>query len=204
MRRIAGFLVLVVAGAVAFVGTVAPREYSLAARVRADSAGAFFVNPATAPLTFSIEPRAGGDGQTVRYRGTGYTPGGDVVVLMTADGLIVAEDHADAEGAIAGSFQAPDRAQLTGETGNDIPVFAIDQATGRESERVTFTYTGEAPTPEPVVGRPVRVHAGTCDAPDREPRYDLTDLTVPEATPEGAGEAAVAEAVGGVEVLAVP
>lgn len=50
-----------------------------------------------------------------------------------------------------------------------------------------------APTPTPVEGRPIHVHAGTCNDLASSPRYPLTDLTTPEATSEGAAEAAVAE-----------
>jgi hypothetical protein len=49
-------------------------------------------------------------------------------------------------------------------------------------------------TAEPVVARPAHIHRGTCDHLASEPRYDLTDLTVPTAEAEGAKEAAVAEA----------
>lgn len=136
------------------------------------------------------------------------------MVLMTGDGVIVAEDRADDGGAIAGSFRAPERDRLTGETTNDIPVWAIDEATERESERVVFTSVEATPTPtatvptataaastptpsptaEPIEGRPVHVRTGTCGNLVASPRYPLTDLATPETTPEGAPEATVAQA----------
>lgn len=49
-------------------------------------------------------------------------------------------------------------------------------------------------TPVPAGGRPAHVHRGTCDDLGGGPRYDQTDLTVPDAPAEGAAEATVAEA----------
>jgi hypothetical protein len=97
-------------------------------------------SPANAQISLAVDPIEGPDGQVVKFKGSGYTPGGDVVVLMTGDGLIVAETQADQTGAISGSFKAPERDRLTGESSNEIPVFAIDQETGLESNRVTFRY----------------------------------------------------------------
>lgn len=96
--------------------------------------------------TLSINPTSGTGGTTVSYEGTGFTPTGQVVVLISADGLIVDDTTADENGTISGSFSAPNRDEITGETGNTIPVFAIDQATGTETSRVSFTYvTGQLP-----------------------------------------------------------
>lgn len=93
--------------------------------------------------TFSIEPTSGSGGTMVSYEGEGYTPGEDVSVVISADGQIVDDTQADEGGAISGSFEAPNRDTITGETGDDVPVFAIDAATGAESERATFTYVAE-------------------------------------------------------------
>lgn len=93
----------------------------------------------TAP-TISIEPSSGSGGTTITYQGTGFTPNGEVTVVISADGLIVDEVTADGSGAIGGSFQAPNRGDITGESSNAIPVFAIDRQSGAESNRVTFTY----------------------------------------------------------------
>jgi hypothetical protein len=90
--------------------------------------------------TLTISPTSGPDGTTITYHGTGYTPNGPVSVLLTGDGLIVDETEADANGAIHGTFTAPARSRLTGESTNTIPVFTIDGASGAESARVTFTY----------------------------------------------------------------
>ncbi|MCC6790636.1 MAG: hypothetical protein IT336_03070 [Thermomicrobiales bacterium] len=150
----------------------------------------------------TIAPHRGHDGETVSFAGTGYTPGGSVSVLMTGDGLIVAETMADRDGSIAGTFRAPDRDRLTGESGNRIPVFAIDDATGQESNREYFVYVTTlptatatpSPTPTPIVGRPVHLHQGVCGALDPDWSIGLTDLTTPVA---GAAEivlATVAEA----------
>jgi hypothetical protein len=49
------------------------------------------------------------------------------------------------------------------------------------------------PTPVPVEGRPVHLHAGTCDNLAPSPRYPLTDLTTPEAIVERDHTAIVAE-----------
>lgn len=83
------------------------------------------------------------------------------------------------------------------------PVFMalpIGEQTGA-AQPVSTEEAPTAPTPAPqettedaVVGRPVHVHPGACDDLDREPRYDLTELTVPNALAEGARLAAVAEA----------
>lgn len=97
--------------------------------------------------TFTISPTSGANGTTITYTGTGYTPGGNVSVLLTGDGLVVDDTTADASGAIRGTFTAPARDQLTGESTNTIPVFALDQASGTESPRVTFTYVQVAPLP---------------------------------------------------------
>jgi hypothetical protein len=157
-------------------------------------------------LTIAINPNRGENGELVAYNGDGYTPGGAVYILMTGDGLIVAETQADGDGSISGNFTAPARSRLTGESTNDIPVFAIDQETGRESNRVTFTYLAElptatatsvpptaTPTPMPVIGRPIHIHAGTCANLETSPRYNLTDLTTPDALADGFPDATVAE-----------
>jgi hypothetical protein len=161
-----------------------------------------------AGLTLAISPNRGQDGELVTYNGDGYTPDGAVYVLMTGDGLIVAETEADGNGTIAGSFTVPARSRLTGESTDDIPVFAIDQETGRESNRVTFTYLSElptstatpapptatpSPTQTPVIGRPIHIHAGTCANLETSPRYNLTDLTTPDALVDGFPDATVAE-----------
>ncbi len=93
----------------------------------------------TAP-TLALNPTSGSGGTRVSYAGTGFTPGGVVTVVMSADGLIVDDTVADATGAISGSFTAPDRADITGEASDTIPVFALDAARGTESNRVPFTY----------------------------------------------------------------
>jgi LPXTG-motif cell wall-anchored protein len=93
----------------------------------------------TAP-TISINPTSGSGGTTVMYEGTGYTPNGEATVVISADGLIVDDTVADDSGAISGSFSAPDRDDITGESTNNIPVFAIDEDSAAESNRVTFTY----------------------------------------------------------------
>ncbi len=96
--------------------------------------------------SLSINPTSGSGGTTISYEGTGFTPEGQVTILISADGLIVDETTADENGAIRGSFSAPNRDEITGETGNTIPVFAIDQATGTETSRVSYTYiTGQLP-----------------------------------------------------------
>jgi hypothetical protein len=56
------------------------------------------------------------------------------------------------------------------------------------------TPIGGTEVPNPVVGRPAHVHAGTCGKLRRTPRYDLTDLAMPEGTPEGSRRATAAEA----------
>ncbi len=170
-------------------------------------------------LTFTIEPTEGSDGRPVRYEGDGYSPGGDVVVLMTGDGLIVDETTADDDGRISGQFQVPDRDQLTGESTDRIPVFAIDQETGRESPRVTFTYLesptvtpkptrtpsitpSPAKTPTPtatptrvaIAGRPIEIRAGTCEGPGGVSLVSLNDLTLPTSPSIGSDFATVVEA----------
>ncbi|MDQ2683139.1 MAG: hypothetical protein M3Y37_06395, partial [Chloroflexota bacterium] len=166
--------------------------------------------PVVVAPTLSITPTRGEDGERVSFSGNGYTPGGDVVILMTGDGLIVAEAQADANGAISGSFTVPARDRLTGESDNEIPVFAIDQTSGQESNRITFTYLSDLPvatstatavpptsTPQPtatpVVGRPIHIHAGTCARLETSPRYALTDLTTPVALAGDLPNATVAE-----------
>jgi hypothetical protein len=187
----------------------APRENPIATEVRTEFAGALFINLPIAPPTLAIEPTVGSGGQTVQYRGEGYTPGGAVTVLMTGDGLIVAEDRADERGAIAGSFRAPDRARLTGESTNDIPVFAIDEATGRESGRVVFTYVAETPTPVSsptpavpptptptagsAIGRPAHLHGGTCADLDPTPQSELNGVVFAEGEAAGPEVAIPAE-----------
>lgn len=166
-------------------------------------------SPPMAEITLAIAPHRGQGGDRITYAGTGYTPGGAVSVLMTGDGLIVDETVADGDGSIAGTFRAPDRDRLTGESTNRIPVFAIDEATGRESLRVTFTYTAtlptatatstptatptSTPTATPLVGRPVHIHRGVCDALDPDWSAPLTDLTTPIAGANDGGGATIAE-----------
>ena len=50
------------------------------------------VQAQTAP-TLSVSPTSGSGGTTITYHGTGYTPGGDVSVLFTGDGLPVSYTH---------------------------------------------------------------------------------------------------------------
>jgi hypothetical protein len=178
-------------------GNFVPRQNPIQTEVRTEFAGALFINlpgdqPTVMPTspTLAIDPTTGTGGDTIRFSGRHYTPGGDVSILMTGDGLIVAEVQADADGEIEGSFTAPERDRLTGESTDDIPVFAIDEASGQESARVTFTYLTVTP---PVEGRPVHVHGGVCADLASSPRYPLTDLAVPAGSPAGAPEAAVAE-----------
>jgi hypothetical protein len=177
-----------------------PRDNPIATEVRTEFAGALFINlPSAQPadMTLVVNPTTGTGGVTVFFSGDGYTPGGNVTVLMTGDGLIVAEVSADEDGSISGSFVAPERDRLTGESTNRIPVFAIDEETGRESNRAIFTYVTTLPTPTvpptPVVGRPVHVHGGSCDDLAATPRYPLTDLIVPEGVADGAPQAAISE-----------
>ncbi len=53
--------------------------------------------------------------------------------------------------------------------------------------------TQETPPPS-AGGRPAHVHRGTCADLSRQPRYNLTDLTVPSAPHEGAEAATMVEA----------
>jgi hypothetical protein len=174
-----------------------PRENPLATEVRTEFAGVLFINlPRVQPtdMTLTLNPTSGTGGDSISFTGDGYTPDGAVTVLMTGDGLIVAEIQADQNGSVAGTFTAPDRDKLTGESTNDIPVFAIDEATGRESIRAMFTYVTIVPTtPVPVVGRPIHVHGGSCNDLAATPRYPLTDLVLPGGTFVGSIEAAVSE-----------
>jgi hypothetical protein len=85
-----------------------------------------FVLPAWAQApTLTISPTSGPDGTTITYHGTGYTPNGQVSVLFTGDGLIHDQAEADANGAIHGTFTAPGRSRLTGESTNTNTVLVL-------------------------------------------------------------------------------
>jgi hypothetical protein len=152
------------------------------------------------PLTLTLDSSRGQGGGTISYEGEGHTPVGAVTVVMTADGLIVGKSHSDEVGAISGSFQVPERDRITGESSNDIPAFAIDEATGRASARAIFTCMTTLPAPTPVpspvtlIGRPVHVHGSSCARLDADPQFDLADLTVPDGIAGAIPNATVADA----------
>ena len=100
------------------------------------SAAASPLGASPGPLTLS--PTSGPPGTVVRYTGTGFTAGGKVTVLLVPGlGLIVDEVIADPTGGIRGDFTM---AGPGGEvTYGAVGVFAIDEATRRESPPTTFT-----------------------------------------------------------------
>ena len=104
---------------------------------------ALFATPASAESTpvIGIDPVVGPPGTMVTYSGAGFTPNGTVVVaLVRGLGLIADQKNADAVGRVSGTitFKQPQGAEFNF---GRVDVFAIDQATGRETLSVPFLLT---------------------------------------------------------------
>lgn len=98
--------------------------------------------PMPQPSALTVNPTSGPPGTLVRYSGTGFTPGGRVSVLLVRGlGLIVDEPTADPTGSISGTFAVPNPETAAEIQFGPIDVFAIDEATGRESPATTFVIT---------------------------------------------------------------
>lgn len=89
---------------------------------------------------FSVEPGGGEPGSVVTFRGSGFTPGGAVSVLVVEGlGLIVADVEADQAGKMSGSFRVPVPDESAGVPLGPIAVFAIDEASRERTANVMFT-----------------------------------------------------------------
>ena len=88
-----------------------------------------------------LTPTSGAGGIVVAYTGERYTPGAVVSIVVGADGIILAEATADANGGIGGEFKMIERENVTGEDGDTVRVFAIEHGSGKESYPAVFTYT---------------------------------------------------------------
>jgi hypothetical protein len=106
--------------------------------------------PPAQPAPLSIAPLSGPPGAVVQYSGSGFTPGGRVSVLLIEGlGLIVDEPVAAADGNVQGSFTMPEPVDVAELLFGPVAVFAIDEVTGQETPRATFTLT-ERPAMVPV------------------------------------------------------
>ena len=88
-----------------------------------------------------LNPEEAGEGDTVTYSGSGFTPGSEITVVIGVDAIILSDAQADSAGEISGAFEVPEKDDVPGADGGGVPVYAIEAATGRESTRVTFWYT---------------------------------------------------------------
>ncbi|MEJ7652473.1 MAG: hypothetical protein WKH64_03510 [Chloroflexia bacterium] len=93
-----------------------------------------------------LTPTSGAGGFVVAYTGERYTPGAVVSIVVGADGIILAEATADANGGIGGEFKMIERENVTGEDGDTVRVFAIEHGSGKESHPAVFTYTTASTT----------------------------------------------------------
>lgn len=119
---------IVVALALALLLGVAPRPPSAFAQI---------VLP---PL--ALNPTSGPPGTVVNFAGFGFTPGGRVSVLLIRGlGVVVSEVTADPSGGISGSFTMPQPGAVPELTFGPVDVFAVDRATGRETQPSLFTIT---------------------------------------------------------------
>ncbi|HEY8476753.1 MAG TPA: hypothetical protein VIN09_07795, partial [Chloroflexota bacterium] len=119
---------IVVALALALLLGVAPRPPSAFAQI---------VLP---PL--ALNPTSGPLGTVVNFAGSGFTPGGRVSVLLIRGlGVVVSEVTADPSGGISGSFTMPQPGAVPELTFGPVDVFAVDRATGRETQPSLFTIT---------------------------------------------------------------
>lgn len=106
--------------------------------------GSAAAHPSMQPQPLAISPESGPPGTVVQYSGSGFTPGGRVSVLLIGGlGLIVDEPAASPGGTITGSFRMPQpRGPGVAELSyGPVDVFAIDEATGRESPYTVFLLT---------------------------------------------------------------
>lgn len=103
-----------------------------------------FAGSAAAQTTpvIGIDPVVGPPGTVVSYSGVGFTPNGRVIILLVRGlGLIVDERNADGLGRVAGSFAFPSPQEAAEFGFGRVDVFAIDQATGRETLPAGFLLT---------------------------------------------------------------
>ncbi len=98
----------------------------------------------------AIDRSIGTGGTSVGFTGVGFTPGGRVTVLLTLGlGLVVAETTANRFGGVSGSFVMPANVPEVGTSGR-VQVFAIDNATGRETLPAFFMLTLTPPLDYPL------------------------------------------------------
>lgn len=103
---------------------------------------------ASAGPSITIEPQEGPPGTTVAFTGSGFTPSGEVSVLLIEGlGLIVSDVEADADGAISGNFTIPQPGTVAELTFGPVAVFAIDEASGQQTPSVFFDVTIPAELP---------------------------------------------------------
>ncbi|TAK36879.1 MAG: hypothetical protein EPO21_01105 [Chloroflexota bacterium] len=93
----------------------------------------------TALPVLTLSPRSGPPGTMVQFVGSGFTPGGQVTVLVACGlGTVVAEARADLNGGIAGSFAVPNQGQAAEFHYGFVTIFALDRDTGRETPSAIF------------------------------------------------------------------
>ena len=90
--------------------------------------------------TLSLSRTSGQEGALVAFSGKGYTPGAEVTLVAGEHGIILFTVWADPSGERSDQFETLETAYLTAVERNKVDASAIASRSGKESNRVSFTY----------------------------------------------------------------